>query len=246
LTSGKECKSLSFFSKMIFLFIAGLVPAACSFDYSTGQESERNKPDIVMEKIEYVRVRGGNLLVRFQAETAQRWENRRLMEFKNFVFEQMEDRGDTLNAEGRAGAAVVQTESGDISMTDGVRINIKSEDIILRTAGLEWIDKDKYLSAGKDEKVEVERTDGTSFIGWGFSADARNRTWAFSGKVEGSYVEKDDEDEEGRIKHVKTEWVRNPDNYLLSEPWQYSHEEYTAEEYTRKEKITIPSIQEEK
>jgi len=240
LTSSKEHKNFSFFPKVIFLFALGFIFASCSFDYSAGQESVRNKPDITMEKIEYVRVRGGDLLVRFQAESAQRWEERQIMEFKNFLFEQMEDKGETLNAKGRAGAAVVQTETGDVTMSDGVRINIKSEDIIIRTAGLEWIDKDKHLSAGKDEKVEIERTDGTSFIGWGFSADARSRTWAFSGKVEGSYVEKEEKEdsEEGTGKRTGTEWARNADDYLLSGPGPYSQEEFISES-TREKKVTV-------
>ena len=249
----EEHKNVTFSPKGVFLFTLALLFAACSFDYSGGQESEKNKPDITMQEIEYVRVRGGDPLVRFQAEYAERWEDRQIMNFKNFIFEQMEDKGETINAEGRAGAAVVQTESGDVSMSDGVRIDIKSEDIIIRTAGLQWIDKEKYLLCGETEVVEIERTDGTSFLGLGFSADARNRTWKFSGNVEGRYVEKEDEEEEDtedteetREKRVKTQWARNADDYLVTQPEQYSHEEYIPKVYTPAGEAIIKTIQEEK
>ena len=186
-----------------------------------------------MDDIEYVRVRGGDPLVRFRSEYAERWEDRKIMEFRNFTFEQMEDHGETINAEGRAGAAVVQIDSGDISLSGEVRINIESEDIIIRTASLEWIDREKHLLGGNRDIVEIQRSDGTSFIGRAFSADARNRIWEFSGKVEGIYVEKeDDEDEtdETGEKRIKTEWIRNDSDYLFTQSGQYSHEEYTPEE----------------
>jgi len=234
LIRGKEIINTTFFSKGFFLFAAILLSVSCSFDYSPGRESEKNKPDIIMEDIQYVRVRGGDPLVRFQAEYAERWEDRQIMEFRNFIFEQMEDQGETLNAEGRAGAAVVQTGSGDISLSDGVKIDIKTEDIIIRTAGLEWIDKEKHLLGGETDIVEIESSDGTSFIGIGFSANARDRTWAFSGRVEGRYVETEDEEDdtaggEAGEKPVRIEWQRNESDYMLQQPEYYSHEEYAPD-----------------
>ena len=182
-----------------FLFLSGvfLFPAlfltACTFDYSATFESDKNKPDIVMENIEYVRVRKGDPLVRFRAEYVERWEDRQTMELKSFSFEQLEDHGETVNAEGKAAAAVVQLDSGDITLSGGVRINIESEDIIIKTGGLEWKDKEKILSGAGEDEVDIERSDGTSFSGKGFSANIRSRTWTFSGEVKGRYVEKEDE-----------------------------------------------------
>jgi hypothetical protein len=89
----------------------------------------------------------------------------------------------------------VQLGSGNVSLKDGVRINVESEDVVIRTAGLEWKDKEKTLSGGAEDEVEIERSDGTSFLGRGFSADARNRTWAFSGEVKGTYVEEEEDEE---------------------------------------------------
>jgi len=166
---------------------------ACSFDYSAGTGLENTRPDIVMENIEYVRVRGGDMLARFQAEHAERWEELQLMELRNFTFEQMEDHGETVNVEGAAKAATVQIDTGDISLSGGVRISIESEDIVINTAELEWKDKEKTIKGGTEEEVDVKRSDGTTFTGKGFSANIRSRTWSFSGEVKGRYVEKDEE-----------------------------------------------------
>ena len=172
-----------------------LLFSACSFDYGLGDNDE-DKPDIVMEDIKYVRVRGGDLLARFEAEYAERWEERQIMGLRDFSFEQMEDQGQTTNVEGFAKGAEVNVDSGDIVFFGGVTISIESEDIIISTDGIEWRDREKTLTGHADVEVEVQRSDGTHFTGRGFSADIRSRVWAFSGEVSGSYVEEDEEDEE--------------------------------------------------
>jgi LPS export ABC transporter protein LptC len=192
--SNKNKKSLSPFIMPFCTccLLCTFILVACSFDYGAGTGLENTRPDIVMENIEYVRVRGGDMLARFQAEHAERWEELQIMELKNFTFEQMEDHGETVNVEGAAKAATVQIDTGDISLSGGVRISIESEDIIINTAELEWKDKEKTIKGGAEEEVDVERSDGTTFTGKGFSANIRSRTWSFSGEVKGRYVEKDE------------------------------------------------------
>jgi len=71
---------------MLFVLLAG-----CSFDYGDrGGDDDRNLPDIVMENVEYVRVRSWEIQARFLAERAERFENRQLMELRNFSFVQCE------------------------------------------------------------------------------------------------------------------------------------------------------------
>ena len=196
ITKGKNRKNASFPTVWFFCLFCSLPLLSCSFDYGTGEGLEDSRPDIVMENIEYVRVRGGNLLARFQAEHAERWEERQTMELRNFTFEQMEDQGKTVNVEGSAKEATVQLDTGDIILSGGVRVSIESEDITISTIGLEWRDKEKTLLGVEEEEVGIQRSDGTSFTGKGFSAEIRSRSWTFSGEVKGSYVEKDDEEEE--------------------------------------------------
>jgi LPS export ABC transporter protein LptC len=190
-TSKKIEKSLSSAAFRACYLLCTFIFMACSFDYGAGTGLEDTRPDIVMENIEYVRVRKGDMLARFQAEHAERWEERQLMELRNFTFEQMENHGETVNVEGAAKAATVQIDTGDISLSGGVLVSIESEDIIINTEELEWRDKEKAIKGGAEEEVDVKRSDGTSFTGKGFSANIRSRTWSFSGEVKGLFVEKD-------------------------------------------------------
>ena len=185
--------------KARLLFPAVLFLAACSFDYGDLLETGEGRPDIVMENLEYVRVRGGEHLVRFRAERAERWEDRRTMELWDFYFEQLEnsEEGVGVNTEGRAGAASIQLDTGNVFLRDGVRVNMESEDIIITTAELEWRDNERLLFSAGENEVGVERSDGTSFTGIGFSVNIRDRTWAFTGEVSGTYVEEDEDETNG-------------------------------------------------
>ncbi|MCL2761996.1 MAG: LPS export ABC transporter periplasmic protein LptC [Treponema sp.] len=167
---------------------------SCSFDYGNQEGGDKSLPDIVMNNVEYVRVRSADPQARFNAERVERYEERRIMELRNFSFEQFGNRGDEVNAHGRAGSASMEIDSGDIRLDDGVRIEVESEDIAIETRWLEWKDKAKSLNGGLGEEATVFRENGTSFTGIGFYANARRRVWEFSGTVIGTYIHNDKEE----------------------------------------------------
>jgi LPS export ABC transporter protein LptC len=169
---------------------------ACSFDYGM-TNLEGDYPDLLMKDTEYVRVRDGDPVVRVKAKQVERYEKRQTMELNNFSFEQFEDHGETVNAIGKAGTASMDLNSGDIQLGGKVTISVDSEDLIIETDTIEWKDRDRALSGKEDTKVDIYRSDGTSFSGKGFSANLRSRTWTFSGDVEGIYIHDEEKDGEG-------------------------------------------------
>jgi LPS export ABC transporter protein LptC len=148
-----------------------------------------------MENVEYVRIRSGNPQARFMAQRAERYEERQIMELAKFTFEQFGQYGEEVNAYGQAGTATIEIDSGDIRLGEGVRIEVESEDIIIETKWLQWKDKDRLLSTGENEEVNIFQVSGTSFTGIGFKADARKRSWEFSGGVSGTYIHEDKEED---------------------------------------------------
>jgi LPS export ABC transporter protein LptC len=168
----------------------------CSFDYGSANSGEKGLPDIVMDNVEYVRVRSMDPQARLQAERVERYEERRIMELRNFSFEQFGNHGEEINAHGRAGSALFEIDSGDIRMDDGVRLDVDSEDIAMETKQLEWKDKERTLTGGADEEVHVYQENGTSFTGIGFQADARTRSWSFTDTVNGTYIYDGDEEDD--------------------------------------------------
>ncbi|MDR2922591.1 MAG: LPS export ABC transporter periplasmic protein LptC [Treponema sp.] len=178
----------------LFFVLAGFV-GSCSFDYGSTGGGDKSLPDIVMDNVEYVRIRSLDPQARLQAERVERYEERRIMELRNFSFEQFGNHGEDVNAYGRAGSALFEIDSGDIRMEDGVRLDVDSEEIAIETVRLEWKDKDRTLSGGESDEVHVYQENGTSFTGIGFQSNARLRTWSFSDTVSGTYVHDDDDDD---------------------------------------------------
>ena len=190
---------------------------SCSFDYGNQGGSDRNLPDIVMDNVQYVRVRSADPQARLQAERVERYEERRLMELRNFSFEQFGSRVEEVNAYGRAGRASYEMDSGDMRLGGGVRIEVESEDVIIETDWLEWKDKARTLTGGEEDEVRIYQEKGTAFTGIGFHANTRQRTWEFSGGVGGSYIQEDDEEEDENIAEEESDDEDDEESALLAE-----------------------------
>ena len=163
---------------------------ACSFDYGAAvSDGEAKKPDVVMTDVEYVRVRGGEPQVRFQADTAERYESTNTMRFRGLRFEQYGPKGGKADAVGAAKSAVIDMASGDADLDGGVRVYVPSEDLSIETRVLQWKNESRTVTGGAEDRVAVRKADGTSIDGTGFSADVRSRTWNFAGGGSGTYVD---------------------------------------------------------
>jgi len=178
---------------------------SCTFDYGESEASDIELPDLVMENVEYVRVRAADPIARFQAERAERYEKQGKMKLQNLTFEQYGEHGEEVNTFGRAGNASVDIETGDIFMDMGVRIEVESEDIIIETFQLEWKDEERTISSGEEDEVNVYRENGTSFTGIGLRANARTRVWEFLGRAGGTFIHNDEETEEDEVEQIDVE-----------------------------------------
>ena len=165
---------------------------ACSFAYDTFPQND-DKPNLVMENAEYVRIVNGNPEIRVNAEEIRHFEAKHTMELDNFSFEQYNTSPEgqeaipDVNARGNAGMARMETDTGNVNISGGVSITVVSEDYSLETTELSWQDKEKFLSA--PGIVNITRSNGTTLKGTQFTAYARSRSWEFGSAVEGSVVE---------------------------------------------------------
>jgi LPS export ABC transporter protein LptC len=178
----------------LFCVITVLFAASCSFDYDTDSENA-NLPDLVMENVEYVRVRSADPVAQIQAERAERYEEQRIMKIQNFSFEQYGNSGREVNTTGKVGNATVDIETGDILMENDIRIEVTSEDITIETQQLEWKDGQRLLYTRDNGEVYIYQPDGTNFTGTGLHVNARSREWSFSGNTSGTYIYEEEDGE---------------------------------------------------
>jgi LPS export ABC transporter protein LptC len=181
---------------MITLLIAvQALGAGCSFDYGNQGSEESTLPDIVMENLDYVRVRGGSPQAHFTAERAERYDRRRTMELSGVQFEQYNLATGELDAKGAAGGAEVELANGNVTLKDGIDVFIESEEVTLETEWLEWNDAKRELKGKEETAVVIKKSGGTDFRGAGLSADVRSRQWEFANGAEGAFEQNDDEED---------------------------------------------------
>ncbi|MDR0302765.1 MAG: LPS export ABC transporter periplasmic protein LptC [Treponema sp.] len=183
--------AICFNCMMLILFLG------CTFDYGEKESSDEELPGLIMENVEYVRVRGADPKAKFQADRAERYDKQGVMRIQNLIFEQYGGRGEEINAQGIAGYASVEIDSGDIFMDQNVRIEVETEDIIIETNQLEWKDEPHILSTPEDNEVNIYQENGTSFTGVGLYVEARRRQWEFKGYVNGLFVHEETEEDSG-------------------------------------------------
>jgi LPS export ABC transporter protein LptC len=178
------------------LFVIFLCCISCTFDYGETQSSGEDVPNLVMENVEYVRVRAADPLARIKADRVERYEKQNLMKLENLTFEQYGNRGEEVNVYGKAGYAQVEIDTGDIFIDRNVRLDVAAEDIFLETNQLEWKDQPRSLSTGENAEVFIYKENGTRFTGRGLRIDVRRKFWEFTGSVRGTYIYDDKKENE--------------------------------------------------
>jgi LPS export ABC transporter protein LptC len=178
---------------LVCLFALCVIWTSCRFDYGNVNIEENNFPDITMEDLEYVRVREGRLTARLKAEIGERYESKHIMNLSNYQFEQYDSETSETDAVGSGGSAAIELTNNNIRMSEGVSIQVDSEDFALEAVSLEWQDKNRVLQGAPNTPVQISRKDGSEINGSDFHADVRDRSWVFGANVHGTYVQKDDE-----------------------------------------------------
>jgi LPS export ABC transporter protein LptC len=180
----------------LFAVAAAVLSGSCSFDYGNQETEESTLPDIVMEDLDYVRVRSGSPQAHFTAERAERYDRKRTMELSRVQFEQYNLATGELDAKGTAGKAEIELANGNVTLKNGIDLSVESEEVTLETELLAWDDGERTLKGGEDAAVVIKRSGGTDFSGIGLSADVRSRQWEFAHGAEGAFEQDEEEDEE--------------------------------------------------
>lgn len=190
--------------KCILIIYATLILASCTFNYNENTEEENKFPDISMEGLEYVRVRGGELTARVTAKLGERYEETHLMNLSDYTFEQYNNEDHSIDAVGNGGMASMEIVNNNIKMSEGVNIKVDSEDFAMDTLNLEWEDKTKTLKGGDNSPVQISRSDGTEINGTGFYVDVRTRSWVLGSNVNGVYIHNEEEKQEKQTDETDT------------------------------------------
>ncbi|GHU22467.1 hypothetical protein FACS1894172_06090 [Spirochaetia bacterium] len=161
--------------KYFIFFIGALFFGACSFDYGGTSGKDDDRPTLVLSDVEYIRMENGELILQFEADTVERFDAKSLMKCENFSFEHFENQ-----TAGQADTVSIELETGNLTMDGNIVVTSDSEETTITTGHLEWDDTKRTITGSPDDHTSIEKADGTSMSGWGFSAQLNSKSWEFS------------------------------------------------------------------
>lgn len=173
------------------LLLGGL--ASCSLDYGPDlAETLDDTPSLVFQGLKYRSVEDGEVVYLLDSAKAEEFEERReakVYEGKFVAYGSEQE----VQTEGTAGLMSINQESNDVVLKDNIQFHSKSEETRLTAQELSWQDKPKLLTSPQNQNVKVERGTNSTIEGNGFSLNMRTRTMNFSGPVQGTYRNEEDE-----------------------------------------------------
>ncbi len=179
----------------VALALALLLLAACSLDYREAMVEEdihRETPDTVMDDFTHTIVSGGHVTVVLEARQALEYGKKKQTVLKDVRYREFDSDG-RLVVEGSADEALFETDSENATLEGSIVIHSVKEKAVLHASKLTWTRDGRVLEGEPQERVRLDKEDGSFVEGAGFRADLRRGRVEFGSAVEGSYVQDEEE-----------------------------------------------------
>lgn len=180
----------------VLLCIVIIFITSCSMDYREGTIAEDLSEDIpnsVLFDVTHTIVRGGNPVYIVHAKKAASYHSKNSTIMYNVLFQELNKEGEIVT-EGWVDHIVFHTDTENAELSENIEFYSSAEEAEIRADYLEWNNELRTLSGKPDGEVFLEDTAGSTVNGSGFTADFSKKRIDFSGTVEGTYVDEDNED----------------------------------------------------
>lgn len=170
-----------------------LALGACSLDYEQSQlasEISQEIPDTILTGVSHTVVRNNVVRFRIGAERVEAYGEENRQELYDVTFTEFDASG-AVRTEGTADYADFQTDTENVEITGNLRFYSVPDEAWLEAEYLVWNSDERELTSRPEESVALERSDGTSIVGRGFTAEMDRSVIIFSDGVSGTIVEEE-------------------------------------------------------
>lgn len=181
---------LSRLARVVVLAGGLLSCAACHMQYGGDVEAKalaRNVPDLVTVDAEVRIVRDDALVMILESRRAETYGEAGNQVMLGVSFTQFDHAGAVI-ARGTAGKAIRITQTDDVQFSEGLTVEVVSENASIKADALDWTAADKVLRGKAGGKVEITRQNGSRIVGKDLYADLLGRTIELGGDVEGVII----------------------------------------------------------
>ena len=180
------------------LACASVVLLSCSFDYAAASLEEELRTEIADTTLTNVRhtvVENGAVNVIVNADRLESYVSSKTTVLTGIHYREIDRDGATM-VEGWADRAVYDLETENAEVSGQVVFQSHADDLIIAAERLDWERETRRLSAPRDARVVVTKSDGTYIEGTGFFADFRISVVRFDGPTTGVLVVEDEQVDE--------------------------------------------------
>lgn len=160
---------------LLFPLFYGCAPLA---DTTLLQELSENTPDLEIEEPQYVFIRNSARIVRVSAEAAEFFTSRKMQQFTNIAFIELDRNNNTLNS-GSADSAIYSNDTGNFELFGNVVFQSVEQSATFESAYILWNETEQKLFGREEGVVVVTRLSGTRVEGQNLVADLANRVIEF-------------------------------------------------------------------
>ena len=194
---------MPFFEKSFlhkFILTRGIIPLlvflfallqSCSLNYGNESENDTAYPEFTFYKTTLVRYENARQTLEMSAEQIEKYRGSASTYAKNASFATWDNSGKKEN-EGKCSLLKADSDEKQYTLLDGIKLKSLSQDFEIEATSLFYDGKNEEMISGKNELVVLTR-DNLQMEGRGFSASGVDKSFSFSGKVDGSITTKGEE-----------------------------------------------------
>jgi LPS export ABC transporter protein LptC len=180
-------------NRLAALLVILLVTVSCSLDYGESQLADDISdeiPDTILTGVSHTVVRDNTVRFRITAERVESFAEQNRQYLYAVTFTEYDTAGE-VRTEGTADFADFQTDTEDVEITGNLRFYSVPDEAWLDARYLYWDSEERQLTSRPEESVSLEKSDGTSIIGRGFTAEMDRSVIIFTDGVRGTIVEEE-------------------------------------------------------
>ncbi|MFW5827707.1 MAG: LPS export ABC transporter periplasmic protein LptC [Alkalispirochaeta sp.] len=174
--------------------VVGLgILSGCSFDYSGAsveRDSQERIPQVELVDVDMVIERNNQL--HLSASRIASYPDEGYQELQDVRFSEFGPDGE-LRLEGRADQARLDLNTEDVELRGNVSFYSTVEDATIESSSLYWEAEGRILTSAENDRVLLEREDGSRVEGRGMEVDGRRNSVTFSRGVQGVYQDGSEE-----------------------------------------------------
>lgn len=178
-----------------FLFIH----TACSLDYGTASQAQVQSPEFIFYDVRFIRIENNTVKLQTDAAKLEQYSGIDAMYGEKVRFVLYDDRG-KVSVDGSCALLSADRENELYHFFSGIDMYSQEHRARVSADNLRWNGKREILDSGKKDRVRIimETENGTRFetAGTGFIAQKKDRSYSFSGGIEGTLFESEKKDED--------------------------------------------------